>query len=73
MRLQKAQSASYCVGIRHMSVTINICGNITSTGIEVLIGFCSICSRRKSMTVSDNTILAERSNDIFKNLGKKRT
>ena len=41
-------------------------------GSKVLIGFCSICNRKKSMTVSDNTVQAEGLGDFFKNLGKKR-
>ena len=36
----------------------------------MLIGFCSKCQRKKSMTVSDNTIEAEGLGDFFKSLGK---
>ena len=49
----------------------NIFGDVTSKGSKVLIGYCSICNRRKSMTVSDDTIKAEGLGDFFKNLGKK--
>ena len=37
----------------------------------MLIGYCSICNRKKSMTVSHNTIEAEGLSDSFKNLGEK--
>ena len=37
---------------------------------KVLIGYCSLCNRKKSMTVSDNTIKAEGLASFFKNLGK---
>ena len=62
---------SYCVGGRHRSATKNIYGAITSKGSKVLIGYCSNCNRKKSMTVSDNTIKAEGHGDFFKNPGKK--
>ena len=29
---------------------------MTSKGSKVLIGYCSVCNRKKSMTVSDDTI-----------------
>ena len=50
----------------------NIYGDITSKGSKVLYGHCSICNRRKSMTVSDNTIVAEGLADFFKILDEKR-
>ena len=34
-------------------------------------GNCSLCHRKKSMTVSDSTITAERLGDFFRNLRKK--
>ena len=43
---------------------------MTSKGSKVLIGYCSVCNRKKSMTVSDNTIKAEGLGRFFKNLGK---
>ena len=46
-------------------------GDITSKGSKVLTGYCSICNRKKSMTVSDNTIKAENFGDFFKISGKK--
>ena len=70
MSFQKFKSDSYCVGGRHRSATVKIYGDITSKGSEVLIGYCSICNRKKSMTVSDNTIKAEGLSSFFKNLGK---
>ena len=37
----------------------NIYVDKTSEGSKVLIGYCSLCNRKKSMTVSDSTIEAE--------------
>ena len=37
----------------------------------MLIGYCSKCNRKKSTTVSDNTIKAEGLGDFFKSLGEK--
>ena len=71
MSFNKFENDSYCVGGRHRSATTKIYGNITSKGNKVLIGYCSICNRKKSMTVSDNTIKSEGLGDFFKNLGKK--
>ena len=71
MTFNKFETNSYCVGGRHISATKNIYGSITSKGNKVLIGHCSICNRKKSMVVSDNTIKAEGLDDFFKNLGKK--
>ena len=70
MSFQKFKSDSYCVGGRHRPGTVKIYGDITSKGNKVLIGYCSICDRKKSMTVSDNTIKAEGLSSFFKNLGK---
>ena len=71
MSFQKFESDSYCVGGRHRPATKNIYGDITSKGSKVLLGYCSICNRKNSMTVSDNTKKAEGLGDFFKNLGKK--
>ena len=76
MSFQKYKTNSYCVGQKHYSGTKNIIGEITlnkKTGREtkLLVGQCSICNRKKSMIVSDNTIQAEGLGDFFKNLGKK--
>ena len=71
MTFNKLKSDSYCAGGRHRSATVNIYDDVTSKGSKVLIEFCSICNRKKSMTVSDNTIKAEGLGDFFKNLGKK--
>ena len=70
MSFNKFKSDSYCVGGRHRSATIKIYGDITSKCSKVLIGYCSICNRKKSMTVSDNTVKAEGLGSFFKNLGK---
>ena len=45
---------------------------MTSKGSEVLINYCSICNRKKSITVSDNTIEGEGLVNVFKNFGEKR-
>ena len=58
--IAKFESDSYCVGERNRSATTKIYGNITSKDKKVLIAYCSICNRKKSVTVSDNTITAER-------------
>ena len=76
MNSNKFKTNSYCVGGKHYSGTKNIAGEIThnkKTGreIKLLVGQCSICNRKKSMIVSDNTIKAEGLGDFFKNLGKK--
>ena len=70
MSFQKFKSDRYCVGGRHRSATVKIYGDMTSKGNKVLIGYCSICSRKKSMTVSDNTTKAEGLSSFFKKLGK---
>ena len=69
MTFNKYKTESYCVGGRHRSATKNIYGDITSKGSKALIGYCSVCNRKKSMTVSDDTIKAEGLGDFFKNLG----
>ena len=70
MSFRKFETDSYCLGGRHRSATIKIYGDITSKGSKVLIGYCSVCNRKKSMTVSDNTIKAEGLGNFFENLGK---
>ena len=70
MSFQEFKTNSYCVGWRQRSATTNVYGDITSKGSKVLIGYCSICKRKKSMTFSDNT-KADGLGDFFKNLGKK--
>ena len=77
MSFQKFKTKSYCVGQKHYSGTKNIIGEITinkKTGreIKLLVGQRSICNRKKSMIVSDNTIQAEGLGDFFKHLAKKR-
>ena len=71
MTFNKFKTDCYCVEGRHRSATKNFYGDITSKGSKVLIGYCSICNRKKSMTVSDDTIKTEGLGDFFKNLGKK--
>ena len=71
MTFNKLETDNYCVGGRHRSATKKTFGDRTSKGSKVLIGYCSICYRKKSMTVSDDTINVEGLGDFFKNLGKK--
>ena len=71
MSFDKFKSVSFCIGGRHRSGTVKIYGDITFKGSKVLIGYCSICNKKRSMTVSDNTIKAEGLGDFSKNLGKK--
>ena len=68
MSFQKLKTNSYCVGGQHHSSTSNITGDITINKYKSY--RCSICNRKKSMVVSDNTIQAEGLGDFFKNLGK---
>ena len=75
MSFQKFKTNNYCVGQKHYSGTKNIVGEITfnkKTGREInlLVGQCSVCNRKISMIVSDNTIQAECLSDFFKNLDK---
>ena len=71
MGFQKFKSLSFCVGGRHRSATTNIYGDIPSKVTEVPIGYCWIRNREKSMTVSDNTLLAQGLDDGFRNVGEK--
>ena len=59
MSFQQIKSDSYCIGGRHRSATKNNYVDITSEGSKVLIDYCSLCNREKSMTVSGNTIKIE--------------
>ena len=70
MSFQKVKSDNYCVGGRHRSSTVLIYGDTTSGGSKLLNGFCSICKKKKSMTVSDNTMQAKGLSSFFKNLGR---
>ena len=72
MSFTKLKMDSNFVGGRHRPATINIFGDTTSKCSKILFGRCSICNRKKSVTVSDNTKQAEILGDFFKNLGKKR-
>ena len=71
MSFQKFKSASYYVGGRHRSATKNIYGNKTCEDSKVLIGYCSICDRKESLIVTDNTIQVESLDDCFRILCKK--
>ena len=71
MSFDNFEKDSYCVGGRHRSATTKKYGIVTSKGSKVLVSYCSICNRKNSMTVSDNTIKAEVLGGFFKNQGKK--
>ena len=68
MSFQTFKTDGFCVGGRHRSATKNIHGDITSKGGKVLIGYSSICNRKRSMTISDNTMQAEGLGSSFKKL-----
>ena len=77
MSFQKLKTSSFCVGQKHYSPTKNIVvkktfNKKTVKEIKLLVGKCSLCSRKKSMILSDNTMVAESLGDFFKNLGKER-
>ena len=59
------------MGGRHRSATVKIYGDITTKCSKVLIVYCSVSNRKKSMTVSDDTKKTEGLGDFFKNLSKK--
>ena len=59
MSSKKFENDSYCVNGRHRSATVKFYGDLTSKVSKALIGYCSKCNRKKSMTVGDNTIQAE--------------
>ena len=76
MSFWKFSTNSYCVVQKYYSATKNIVGYITFheiTGKEVrlLVGEYSKFNRKKFLIVSDNTIVAERLGDFFKNLCEK--
>ena len=71
MSFQNFKSDSQCVGGRHRSATKNNYCDITSKVGKVLIGYCSISYRKKSMTASNKTIQSGSFGDFFKNLGEK--
>ena len=68
MSFQIFKNDSYCVGGRHRSATTKVYGDIASKASKVSFGYCSICNRKKSMTVSDDTIQAEGLGSFFKNV-----
>ena len=72
MGFQKFKTNSSCVGGRHTYATTNNYGEKTFENSKVLIGLCSICNRKTSLTVSDNTIAAEGLGDFFKSFGRKK-
>ena len=74
MSFQKFTTAIFSVGGTHRSATTNTVGDLTfneKTGNEIkfLISRCLKCDRKKTMTVSDNTIAAKGLGDIVKSLG----
>ena len=70
MRYNKLMNNSYCVGGKHYSPTTNIHGDIRNNNVKKLRGTCMMCSRNKSLIVSDRTINGEGLDDLFKNLRK---
>ena len=70
MSYNKFINNSYCVGGKHYSPTTNIYGDARINNVKMLRGSCMICSRNKSLIVSDRTINGEGLGDFFKHLGK---
>ena len=60
---------SYCVGGKHYSPTTIIHGDIRNNYVKMIRGTCMMCSRNKSLIVSDRTIIGEGLGDFFKHLG----
>ena len=71
MSFKKFKSNSFCVGGSQRTATANIYADITSKSSKNLVGHCSFCNRKKSMSVSDNATEAEELGNFFKNLGKR--
>ena len=71
MSFRNFKGVSYRVGGRHRSATTKIYGDKTCKGSKLLIGYCSICNRKKCLTLRDNTIQAEGLSDVFRNRGIK--
>ena len=70
MSYKKFINISYCVGGKHYSPTTNIYGDARNNNVKMLRGTCMICSRIKSLFVSDRTLNGEGLGDFFKRLGK---
>ena len=78
MSFKKFKTNSYCVGQNTIPIQKTLVERqqlIKKTGkkIRLFVGRCSICGRKKSKIISDNTVQAEGLGDFFKNLGRKRT
>ena len=67
---QNFKNDSYCVGVRHRFARKNNNGDTTSNYSKILVGYCSLFNRKKSLTVSDNTIQAEGLGSLFKKFEK---
>ena len=70
MSFHITQPKTFCVVQKYYPGTKNIVGQIrldekTAGEIKLLFGQWSICNRRKSMIVSDNSIQAEGLGDFF--------
>ena len=72
MSFNKFENISYCVAGKHYSGTINIKGDLTSNGRQMLIRRCTICNRKKCLIFSDNTIKAEGLGSFSKVWGRFR-
>ena len=70
MSYNKFINNSYCVGGKHYSPTTNIHGDIINNNVKMLRGTCMMCSRNKSLIVSDRTMNGDGLGDFFKQLGK---
>ena len=72
MSFQNFKSDSFCVGGRHRSSTKTFMVIQLLKVLKYFFGYCSICNRQKSMTVSDNTKIGEGLQDFSKEPSKKR-
>ena len=55
MSYNKFINNSYCVGRKHYSPTTNVYGDARNNNVKMLRGTYMICSRNKSLIVSDGT------------------
>ena len=70
-KFQKVKTKLFCVGRRHFSAARSTVGNITCKSTILLKFLCSICDRKTSTTVRDNTLAAEGLGDCFEIFDQK--
>ena len=70
MGYRKSRTDFLFLGVRHHSRTISIESDIGKMGQKILIGKVVQCNRKKSISLSDNTIHGEGFRKICKTIGK---